>query len=66
MAWKKIKCFSGNHAFLHIHILKHNGITSTNDQHKANILANHFATISAANYTQQIYCKPTSNPAHVT
>jgi len=66
MAWKKIKCFSGNHAFLHIPILKHNGITSTNDQHKANILANHIATISAANYTQQFYCKPTSNPAHFT
>jgi len=32
---------------------KHNVITGTNDQHKANILANHFATISAANYTQQ-------------
>ena len=66
MAWKKIKCFSGNHAFLRIPILKHNGITSTNDQHKANVPANQFATISAASYTQQFYCKPTSNSAHFT
>jgi len=33
--------------------LKHNGISGTNDQHKhrANILANHFASITASNHT---------------
>jgi len=52
-AWKKIKRFSGNRHFLRIPILKYNGITGTNDQHKANILANHFAAISASTHTQE-------------
>ena len=52
MTWKKIKCFSGNRAFLHIPILNTTElpVPTTNT---ANILANHFATISGANYTQQ-------------
>jgi len=52
-AWKKIKRFFGNRDFLGIPILKHNVISGTNDQHKANILSNHFVSITASNYTPE-------------
>jgi len=45
---------SGNSSsFLLIPILKYNGITGTTDQHKTNILANHFATNDASNCPQE-------------
>jgi len=65
-AWKKIKRFFGNRPFLGIPILKHNVISGTNDQHKANILSNHFVSITASNYTPEFTAKSTSHTAHLT
>jgi len=56
--WRTIATFSGKRASTRIPSLTHNGITGRTDQHKAHILASHYASSNVdARYPSEFVTK---------